>query len=69
MLVPLNSPNVPSLAGIDERIPTPGALTSGFICSDIGVGPADEKPAMTLRESAAATVIALGALPGDDTDP
>jgi hypothetical protein len=35
----------------------------------MGVGPAEEKLAITLRESAAATVIALGALPGDDTDP
>ena len=34
--------------------------TSGFIWSDIGVGPADEKSAITLRESTAATVIALG---------
>ena len=69
MLVPLSSPKVPSLAGIDDRIDTPGALRSGFISSDIGVGPADEKPAITFRESAAATVIALGALPGDETDP
>ena len=26
---------------------TPGAVTSGFICSEIGVGPLDEKPAIT----------------------
>ena len=69
MLVPLSSPKVPCFAGTDERIDTPGALTSGFSCSDMGVGPADEKLAITLRESAAATVIALGAEPGDDTDP
>jgi hypothetical protein len=69
MLVPLNAPKLPWLAGSDEMIDTPGALTSGFICSDIGVGPPEEKPAIALRESTAATVIALGALPGDDTDP
>jgi hypothetical protein len=69
MLVPLNCPNSPSLAGSDEVMETPGAVTSGFICNDIGVGPAEENPAMTFRESAAATVIALGAFPGDDTDP
>jgi hypothetical protein len=69
MLVPLNRPKVPWFAGTDERIETPGAATSGFICNDIGVGPPEEKPAITLRESTAATVIALGALPGDETDP
>src|SRR5437763_437453 len=54
MLVPLSRPNVPSLAGSDESTDTPGALTSGFICSETGVGPPEEKPAITLRASAAA---------------
>jgi hypothetical protein len=69
MLVPLNRPNVPWLAGSDDRTDTPGAETSGFIASETGVGPAEENPAIVLLESTAATVIASGALPGDDTDP
>ena len=48
---------------------TPGPDTSGFICSDTGVGPADEKSAIVSRELTAATVIASGALPGDETEP
>ena len=53
---------------------TPGAVTSGFSCSDSGVGPADEKPAITSAgpESPsvdAATVIAFAAVPGDPTEP
>ena len=65
MLVPLQlcGDHVPSLGGSDERMSTPGAVTSGFIWSEIGVGPADEKPAITsagpLSPSVdAATVIA-----------
>jgi hypothetical protein len=69
MLVPLRRPKVPSRAGSDERIETPGAATSGFIPSETGVGPADEKLAITLCESTAATVIASGALPGEETEP
>ena len=64
MLVPLSRPNVPSLFGSDDSTDTPGAVTSGFICSDTGVGPPEEKPAIVLCESAAATVMALGASPG-----
>ena len=48
---------------------TPGAATSGFICSESGVGPADEKSAIALDDVTAATVMADGALPGDDTEP
>ena len=44
---------------------TPGAATSGFISSETGVGPADEKSAIALRDVTAATVIASGALPGE----
>ena len=49
---------------------TPGAVTSGFICKEIGVGPLDEKPAITsagpLSPSVdAATVTAFEAVPGD----
>ena len=69
MLVPLSRPQVPWLAGSDERTLTPGPDTSGFICSDTGVGPPDEKSAITSRDETAATVIASGALPGDDTEP
>ena len=43
MLVPLSGPNGPPWPGSDEMNPTPGAATSGFICSETGVGPADEK--------------------------
>ena len=46
MLVPLRSPYVPCDAGSDESTLTPGAATSGFIASETGVGPAEEKPAM-----------------------
>src|SRR5581483_6158739 len=50
-------------------MPTPGAATSGLSCSDTGVGPDDEKPATASRESTAATEIAAGAFPGDETEP
>ena len=43
MLVPLNAGPRPSRAGTDERTSTPGAATSGFSCSEIGVGPPEEK--------------------------
>src|SRR3954465_12974201 len=66
MLVPLRRPNEP---GSDERTCTPGAVTSGFMASDTGVGPADEKSATTPFAPAAATVIAPEALPGDETEP
>src|SRR4051812_23602872 len=66
MLVPLRTPNDP---GRDERIWTPGAATSGFIASEIGVGPADEKSATTPFELTAATVIAPAAFPGEETEP
>ena len=60
--------------GAAERIPTPGALTSGFSCSERGDGPLDEKPATTLAGAfrdveTAPTVIASGAVPGDPTEP
>src|SRR5262249_8916488 len=70
MLVPLRSPHgPPSFDGSDEITSTPGAATSGFISSESGVGPADEKSAIELRDVTAATVIASGALAGDDTLP
>lgn len=69
MLVPLNSAKRPLSSGIDERIPTPGALTSGFSCCETGVGPLDENEAISLRFVTAAAVIALGALPGEPTEP
>ncbi len=69
MLVPLSRPQVPWVGGSDERMSTPGAATSGFICSETGVGPADEKSAMRLFASTAATVIAPAAFPGESTEP
>jgi hypothetical protein len=65
MLVPSSRPQVPWLAGSDERMPTPGADTSGFSSSEMGVGPPDEKPAMVSLEVTAATAIASGAFAGD----
>jgi hypothetical protein len=68
MLVPDNRPHP---LGCEERIDDPGATTSGFSRSEIGVGPAAEKPAMTGdgAEVVAPTVIASAALPGEPTDP
>jgi hypothetical protein len=70
MLVPLNRAQRPTRRGTDESTSSPGAVTSGFIRSDNGVGPPDEKDEMNgpLWLSAAA-VIALAALPGEDTEP
>jgi hypothetical protein len=71
MLVPLNDAQVPSRAGTEDRISTPGAATSGLSCSDRGVGPADENDASSGRRSGvtAATVIARAALPGEVIEP
>jgi hypothetical protein len=69
MLVPLSVPQVPCDAGSDDITPTPGADTSGFIASDTGVGPADEKSATVSVDVTAATLIASAALPGEDTEP
>ena len=69
MLVPLHADHEPSRAGTEERTLTPGAVTSGFICSEMGVGPPDEKLAITFDLEAAAEVIARGAVPGEPTDP
>ena len=49
---------------------TPGAVTSGFIRSESGVGPAPENDAMTGPDTdSAATVIARSELPGDVSEP
>src|SRR2546422_5622628 len=69
MLVPLNWAHVPSCAGTDERMLTPGAVTSGLSRSDTGFGPADEKLAILFCLLAAAAVITPGALPGELIDP
>ena len=69
MLVPLSSPQVPWLGGSDDRIESPGAVTSGFSCSETGVGPADEKLVICLLTVDAATVIAPAALPGESIEP
>ena len=60
--------------GAAERIATPGALTSGLSCSESGVGPPEEKSAITfvgpLRVvETAPTVIASGVDPGEETEP
>ena len=59
--------------GTDERIETPGALTSGFSRSESGVGPEALKSARPLTAPlglvTAATVIALSDVPGEDSEP
>ena len=69
MLVPLNESQLPSRMGTEDRIPTPGAVTSGFINSDSGVGPLDDQSAISKLSSAAATVIAPAAVAGDQMLP
>ena len=70
MLVPDMAPNGPDwLTGSDEVIATPGALTSGFSSSEIGVGPPEEKLAIVSESVVAATVIASGELAGELIDP
>ena len=74
MLVPLQSWFDHWLCGSDESRSTPGAVTSGLSWSESGVGPLDEKSAITsagpLSPSVdAATVIALGAVPGEPIEP
>ena len=41
------------LRGAAERMPAPGAETSGFSCSDSGVGPLEENEAITSSGAAA----------------
>ena len=48
---------------------TPGALTSGFSSSEIGVGPPLENDATASCLLTAAAVIALAALPGEEMLP
>jgi hypothetical protein len=69
MLVPEKPAQLPSRAGTEDRIWTPGAVTSGFIWSVIGVGPLEEKPASRPSGVEAAAVIAEGDDPGEETDP
>ena len=74
MLVPLQSCADHVFRGSDERMSTPGASTSGFIWSDTGVGPLEEKLAISSAGPSspsvdAATVIASGAVPGEPTEP
>ncbi len=68
MLVPEIDAQPP---GTEDRIPTPGAATSGLARSESGVGPAAEKPAIAVvwPGVTAATVIAAAELPGDETEP
>jgi hypothetical protein len=69
MLVPSRKRHVPSRRGTEERIPTPGAVTSGFSFSEKGAGPPDENGAITPVLLAAATLIALGVEAGEPTEP
>ena len=60
--------------GAAERTLTPGALTSGFSCSESGVGPLEENEAMTSAgpmrdEVTAPTVIASRVEPGEESEP
>ena len=60
MLVPPSSPHGPPWpGGSDDVIATPGALTSGFSSSEMGVGPPEEKSAIVPEAVVAATVIAM----------
>ncbi len=70
--------DVPDIAsqrppGMEERIDTPGALTSGFRRRDNGVGPDELKSASSLPEASgsvtAPTVIARSDVPGEISDP
>ena len=65
MLVPLNDVQVPSRGGTEDVMSTPGALTSGFSSSEIGVGPPLEKSATTSLLLTAAAAIAFVALAGE----
>ena len=72
MLVPDSDAYEPR--GAAERIPTPGAETSGFSRSESGVGPLEEKAATTSSGPpravvTAPTVIASGVAPGEPTEP
>src|SRR5690349_19239741 len=72
MLVPLSAAQ--SDLGSDESTFTPGAVTSGLSCSEYGVGPTEEKSAISSATlwrplPDAAAVIASGASPGDPTVP
>ena len=74
MLVPLQLCSDHWLRGSDERRSTPGAVTSGFSSSEIGVGPPEEKSAIssagpTSPSVDAATAIASDALAGELTEP
>ena len=70
MLVPLKLAQSPSRRGTDDRTSSPGAVTSGFIRSESGVGPPEENDAMNGPFwSSAAAVIALAELPGEVTEP
>ena len=56
------------------KMSTPGAVTSGFSWSETGVGPPEEKSAITFARplrvvETAPTVIASGVEPGEATEP
>ena len=68
MLVPLRCPKVPC-GPAEKRGRDAGCRDVGLHLERDGVGPADEKFAIMPRELTAATVIAPGALPGDEIEP
>ena len=72
MLVPSQMSH--DACGMDERMLSPGAVTSGFIWSEIGVGPPEENGAISSAgleppSLDAATEIACGAVAGLPTEP
>ena len=73
MLVP--SQTSQDARGMDERMLSPGAVTSGFIWSETGVGPPEENGAISSAGPPeppsldAATAIACGAVAGLPTEP
>ena len=62
-----------SFPGMDERIETPGALTSGLSRSESAVGPELLNPARLARPGlgfvTAATVMARSDVPGEESEP
>jgi hypothetical protein len=59
----------PWSGGSDDVIATPGRATSGFSCSETGVGPPEEKSAIPSDVVVAATVIADAAFAGELIEP
>ncbi len=73
MLVPSQESH--DACGMEERMFSPGAVTSGFSWREIGVGPPEENDAISSAgwepppSLEAATEIASGAFPGEPIEP